>query len=443
MLVLRGTIAVMLARPQSLTAHIPFLSIEPMPYHARGRYSRVIVTRLDFNWLAPHPPLDMLSSTCTYVPGGEDYGGINDRHAVMNREHAVHYLRRWDDIVSGRIMDAHPALRAGELSTVSMCPSALSMRDCCGWVRLCPRSLTIVRAPQSSHQRRPGTACSLMCCARPRSFALPTAAMCAARSGVIKYLTGERALATILRHYRVPVCRFPPIAHLACCRRSSDTSTSGNATAKVSDRCHNPGCYSVRVASLVPRGNRTHPNVVSSVSLSRPKAQRGKYIGEMRSSLLCTVASLKHTPASQHMPSSLREFAPHRHRCRCVCSQHPRRKVCTPSPPSVVRLASAWSCRSLTVSQNATVRAAQTRQVGKDSSPHQRLGRRHWKLCQCGARSQCLTAGKELPPPKAAQAPEWLCMRYKEWLCIMRYNEGEAGQRKSRGAMRYHEMTHA
>ena len=34
----------------------------------------------------------------------------------MNREHADAYLGRWDDIISGRIMEAHTALRAGALT---------------------------------------------------------------------------------------------------------------------------------------------------------------------------------------------------------------------------------------------------------------------------------------------------------------------------------------
>ena len=56
---------------------------------SRGRrYARVIHSRLEFHWLAAHPPPRMLAPAVDliWVPSGESYAGVNDRHAVMGRE---------------------------------------------------------------------------------------------------------------------------------------------------------------------------------------------------------------------------------------------------------------------------------------------------------------------------------------------------------------------
>ena len=82
-----------------------------------GRYERVVHSRLEFVWLAPHPPLSLLRSSAVWIPSGEDYyGGVNDRHAVLDRSHAEIYMRRWDLIVSGAVMRIEPQLRRGVVS---------------------------------------------------------------------------------------------------------------------------------------------------------------------------------------------------------------------------------------------------------------------------------------------------------------------------------------
>ena len=36
---------------------------------------------------APHPPIELLQgAACAWVPHGEDYGGLNDRHALLRSE---------------------------------------------------------------------------------------------------------------------------------------------------------------------------------------------------------------------------------------------------------------------------------------------------------------------------------------------------------------------
>ena len=111
-------------------------------------YDRIVHSRLEYIWMAPHPPLELLDRRCAWVPDGEDFGGLNDRHAVLNREHAAIYHGRWEMILDGRVMTNNPNLRAG---------------TCCG------------------------------------------------------SMSDEKWLYGLMRHYRVPVCRFPELSFLTCC----------------------------------------------------------------------------------------------------------------------------------------------------------------------------------------------------------------------------------
>ena len=64
-------------------------------------YERVMFTRLEFEWLADHPPLPLLDPGWVWVPTGEDNTGVNDRHWLANRRDAEGVFRRWDALVSG------------------------------------------------------------------------------------------------------------------------------------------------------------------------------------------------------------------------------------------------------------------------------------------------------------------------------------------------------
>jgi hypothetical protein len=79
-------------------------------------YTHVLHSRMEYVWLAPHPPMSMFSvhqgrNGTVWVPRGEDYfGGLNDRHAVMSRRTAEIYFRRWDYILDGSVMQISRAL---------------------------------------------------------------------------------------------------------------------------------------------------------------------------------------------------------------------------------------------------------------------------------------------------------------------------------------------
>src|SRR5262249_28128423 len=63
------------------------------------RYDRFVITRSDFVWLCPHPPLHVLSPREIWLPNGEYYGGLPDRHFVVSREDVVDCLNGIEDIL--------------------------------------------------------------------------------------------------------------------------------------------------------------------------------------------------------------------------------------------------------------------------------------------------------------------------------------------------------
>jgi len=75
---------------------------------ARGCAFRWLVyLRNDFDFFAAHPPLAAFGSVGgVWVPSGEDYSGINDRWAVVQRSFAGAYFRRWEAFVDGSIIPA-------------------------------------------------------------------------------------------------------------------------------------------------------------------------------------------------------------------------------------------------------------------------------------------------------------------------------------------------
>ena len=63
------------------------------------RYDRFVLTRSDFVWLCPHPPLSVLDPSAIWVPNGEHYCGVNPRHSVVSRADVVDCLNVLEDIL--------------------------------------------------------------------------------------------------------------------------------------------------------------------------------------------------------------------------------------------------------------------------------------------------------------------------------------------------------
>ena len=83
------------------------------------RYDRVVWSRLEETWLLPHPPLSSLDRACAWIPFGEDYRGLNDRHALLPRAAADRYLGRYEALLDGRVMHVSRELAHGRFHELS------------------------------------------------------------------------------------------------------------------------------------------------------------------------------------------------------------------------------------------------------------------------------------------------------------------------------------
>jgi hypothetical protein len=63
------------------------------------RYDRFVITRSDFMWLSPHPPLSILDRDALWFPDGELWGGLNDRHLVASRDDIADCLNGIEEIL--------------------------------------------------------------------------------------------------------------------------------------------------------------------------------------------------------------------------------------------------------------------------------------------------------------------------------------------------------
>ena len=80
--------------------------IEARERAAGGRpYGRVLFTRLELEWLRPHPPLELLDPAVTWVPAGEDNFGVVDRHWLAPRAAAARLMGQWDALVDGSAVE--------------------------------------------------------------------------------------------------------------------------------------------------------------------------------------------------------------------------------------------------------------------------------------------------------------------------------------------------
>ena len=84
------------------------------------RYDRFVITRSDFVWLCPHPPLSVLERSAIWVPDGEHYGGINDRHVVVSREDVADLLN-----ISERYRSASDRTLRGDEASTDLEPGAI------------------------------------------------------------------------------------------------------------------------------------------------------------------------------------------------------------------------------------------------------------------------------------------------------------------------------
>ncbi len=61
----------------------------------RQKYDRYIITRSDFIWELPHPKMGRLDPDRVWIPYGEFYWGVTDRHVVLSQK----FLRPYLDLI--------------------------------------------------------------------------------------------------------------------------------------------------------------------------------------------------------------------------------------------------------------------------------------------------------------------------------------------------------
>jgi hypothetical protein len=64
-----------------------------------AEYDRFVITRSDYCYLAPHPPISLLKPDKIWIPWGEDYDGLTDRHIVLGKNDLYPALEIASDIV--------------------------------------------------------------------------------------------------------------------------------------------------------------------------------------------------------------------------------------------------------------------------------------------------------------------------------------------------------
>src|SRR6056297_1759304 len=67
--------------------------------HIADQYDRFIITRSDFIWEVPHPDVERLKPNFVWIPYGEFYGGVTDRHVVLSKQNLGAYLNLIDPIL--------------------------------------------------------------------------------------------------------------------------------------------------------------------------------------------------------------------------------------------------------------------------------------------------------------------------------------------------------
>lgn len=74
------------------------------------RYQRVVFSRPDFHWTAPHVPPSFLSMEHIWIMDGQDNGGLNDRHWIFPRSLMEMMLGAWDSILDGVVLQMQQAM---------------------------------------------------------------------------------------------------------------------------------------------------------------------------------------------------------------------------------------------------------------------------------------------------------------------------------------------
>lgn len=95
----RGTVRPGSAARCLYLRHHALRMIERLGLHRK--YAWFVLSRSDYLYVAPHPPLDLLGGSRAWIPRGEGYGGVTDRHVVFSADE----VRRVLDLLRPLVTD--------------------------------------------------------------------------------------------------------------------------------------------------------------------------------------------------------------------------------------------------------------------------------------------------------------------------------------------------
>jgi len=64
-----------------------------------NKYDRFIITRSDFIYQLPHPKVEYMDENFIWVPDGENYDAITDRHTILSKNTIIPYLNMLNNMV--------------------------------------------------------------------------------------------------------------------------------------------------------------------------------------------------------------------------------------------------------------------------------------------------------------------------------------------------------
>ncbi len=123
-----------------------------------GEYTHFILSRSDYLYIADHVPLSYLMPDRIWIPRGEEYGGVTDRHTVFSPQHANEIL----DLLSPILFSAQRLKALMGYGTVpwnleSFVKLMLMRYSVYASVRRFPGTMYLVRSEEAQTSWSPGT----------------------------------------------------------------------------------------------------------------------------------------------------------------------------------------------------------------------------------------------------------------------------------------------
>merc|ERR1711988_1812283 len=89
-------------------------AVEDLELASLTKFAWVVYVRVDMDLLGHHPPLaPMALRGGIWIPEGQDFGGLNDRWAVVHRHHLHTYFKRWEAFLDGSALSYFNDLLVG------------------------------------------------------------------------------------------------------------------------------------------------------------------------------------------------------------------------------------------------------------------------------------------------------------------------------------------